>query len=76
MGAVAQYCHQARVCSVGSVRLQNRGLAVALAASLFDPAAALIPALFSVWHNVSGPALASYFTWSDSQSASGPVTAD
>ena len=27
-------------------------------ASLFDPAAALIPALFSVWHNVSAPALA------------------
>jgi BASS family bile acid:Na+ symporter len=58
------------------VGLQNSGLAVALAASLFDPAAALIPALFSVWHNVSGPALASYFTWSDSQTDSGPVTAD
>ncbi|CAJ52315.1 bile acid:sodium symporter family protein [Haloquadratum walsbyi] len=58
------------------VGLQNSGLAVALAASLFDPAAALIPALFSVWHNVSGPALASYFTWSDNRTTSGPVTAD
>ncbi|MFC7325902.1 bile acid:sodium symporter family protein [Halorubrum rutilum] len=58
------------------VGLQNSGLAVALAASLFDPAAALIPALFSVWHNVSGPALASYFTWSDDRVASGPVAAD
>jgi BASS family bile acid:Na+ symporter len=58
------------------VGLQNSGLAVALAASLFDPAAALIPALFSVWHNVSGPALASYFTWNDNRTASGPVTAD
>jgi len=47
------------------VGLQNSGLAVALATSLFDPAAALIPALFSVWHNVTGPALASYFTWRD-----------
>ncbi|MFC7323678.1 bile acid:sodium symporter family protein [Halorubrum rutilum] len=58
------------------VGLQNSGLAVALAASLFDPAAALIPALFSVWHNVSGPALASYFTWSDDRATSGPVAAD
>ncbi|MFD1588456.1 bile acid:sodium symporter family protein [Halorientalis brevis] len=51
------------------VGLQNSGLAVALAASLFEPAAALIPALFSVWHNVSGPALANYFTWRDTQTA-------
>ncbi|MGB9963484.1 bile acid:sodium symporter family protein [Halobacterium hubeiense] len=51
------------------VGLQNSGLAVALAASLFEPAAALIPALFSVWHNVTGPALASYFTWRDDQRA-------
>ncbi|WP_353633524.1 bile acid:sodium symporter family protein [Halobacterium sp. NMX12-1] len=51
------------------VGLQNSGLAVALATSLFEPAAALIPALFSVWHNVSGPALASYFTWRDDQTA-------
>ena len=34
------------------VGLQNSGLAVAHVASLFDPAAALTPALFSVWHNV------------------------
>jgi len=51
------------------VGLQNSGLAVALATSLFEPAAALIPALFSVWHNVTGPALASYFTWRDSSTA-------
>lgn len=53
-----------RTCAF-EVGLQNSGLAVALATSLFAPAAALIPALFSVWHNVSGPALASYFAWSD-----------
>ncbi|MBX0298191.1 bile acid:sodium symporter family protein [Haloarcula nitratireducens] len=47
------------------VGLQNSGLAVALATSLFAPTAALIPALFSVWHNISGPALANYFTWHD-----------
>ena len=62
------------------VGLQNSGLAVALATSLFEPAAALIPALFSVWHNVSGPALASYFTWrdttttTDQSQSSAPVT--
>lgn len=57
------------------VGLQNSGLAVALAASLFDPAAALIPALFSVWHNVSGPALASYFSWEDDQQTVDTVAA-
>ena len=49
--------------STFEVGLQNSGLAVALATSLFSPAAALVPALFSVWHNVTGPALASLFTW-------------
>ncbi len=59
------------------VGLQNSGLAVALATSFFEPAAALIPALFSVWHNVTGPALASYFTWSDKQTEQPQVsTAD
>ncbi|GGL35904.1 sodium transporter [Halarchaeum grantii] len=43
------------------VGLQNSGLAVALATAHFSPLAALAPALFSVWHNVTGPALASYF---------------
>jgi BASS family bile acid:Na+ symporter len=47
------------------VGLQNSGLAVALATTLFEPAAALIPALFSVWHNITGPALASFFSWRD-----------
>ena len=68
---------RARTCAF-EVGLQNSGLAVALATSLFSPAAALIPALFSVWHNVSGPALASYFTWRDgvSTSTGDGVTAD
>jgi len=53
-----------RACTF-EVGLQNSGLAVALATALFEPAAALIPALFSVWHNVTGPALASLFSWRD-----------
>lgn len=44
------------------VGMQNSGLAAALAAVHFPPAAALPAALFSVWHNLSGAALAS--SWS------------
>jgi BASS family bile acid:Na+ symporter len=50
-----------RACTF-EVALQNSGLAVALATAYFSPLAALPPALFSVWHNVSGPALATYFS--------------
>ncbi|XVH32405.1 bile acid:sodium symporter family protein [Haloferacaceae archaeon DSL9] len=52
---------RARACAF-EVGLQNSGLAAALAVGFFGPEAALIPALFSVWHNVTGPALASYWT--------------
>jgi len=45
------------------VGMQNSGLAVALAATYFSPIAALPGALFSVWHNISGPILAS--RWSE-----------
>ena len=58
---------RARACAF-EVGLQNSGLAVALAVAFFDPIAALIPALFSVWHNVSGPALATFFTRRDDKS--------
>lgn len=44
------------------VGMQNSGLAVALAVAHFGPAAALPGALFSVWHNVTGAALASWLT--------------
>ncbi|WP_166850951.1 bile acid:sodium symporter family protein [Isoptericola sp. BMS4] len=43
------------------VGMQNSGLAASLATTHFSPAAALPAALFSVWHNVSGSALASYW---------------
>jgi BASS family bile acid:Na+ symporter len=43
------------------VGMQNSGLAVALALKLYTPAAALPGAVFSVWHNLSGSALAAYW---------------
>ena len=44
------------------VGMQNSGLAAALAAAHFNPVAALPAAIFSVWHNVSGSILASYWS--------------
>lgn len=41
--------------------MQNSGLGVALAAAHFSPLAAVPSALFSVWHNLSGSALATWF---------------
>jgi BASS family bile acid:Na+ symporter len=43
------------------VGMQNSGLAVALAQQFFSASAALPGALFSVWHNVSGSLLASWW---------------
>ncbi len=43
------------------VGMQNSGLAVALASVHFGAAAAVPGALFSVWHNLTGPALATYW---------------
>ncbi|MDH5525703.1 MAG: bile acid:sodium symporter family protein [Nitrospirota bacterium] len=40
------------------VGMQNSGLAVALAVVHFGPLAAIPGALFSIWHNISGPLLA------------------
>ncbi|MFC6838102.1 bile acid:sodium symporter family protein [Halomarina ordinaria] len=47
--------------TVFEVGWQNSGLATALAVAFFSPLAALLPALFSVWQLVLGPALATYF---------------
>ncbi|MFC7131024.1 bile acid:sodium symporter family protein [Haloferax chudinovii] len=58
------------------VGLQNSGLAAALALSFFSPAAALPPALFSVWHNITGPLLASYFSRTASDSPGGSPADD
>jgi BASS family bile acid:Na+ symporter len=43
------------------VGMQNSGLAVALAVKFISPIAALPGAVFSVWHNLSGSLLASYW---------------
>lgn len=43
------------------VGMQNSGLAVALANQYFGAAAALPGALFSIWHNLSGSALAAWW---------------
>lgn len=44
------------------VGMQNSGLGVALASAHLSPAAALPGALFSVWHNLSGALLASWWS--------------
>lgn len=44
------------------VGMQNSALGVTLAMSFFSPAAAIPAALFSVWHNISGPTLATFWS--------------
>ncbi|MBU4609740.1 bile acid:sodium symporter family protein [Achromobacter sp. GG226] len=43
------------------VGMQNSGLGVALATAHFSPLAALPSAIFSVWHNISGPLAATLY---------------
>ncbi|MBP3041382.1 bile acid:sodium symporter family protein [Bacillaceae bacterium Marseille-Q3522] len=43
------------------VGMQNSGLGAALALAHFNPLAAVPSAIFSFWHNVSGPLLATYW---------------
>ncbi|WP_419095383.1 bile acid:sodium symporter family protein [Aeribacillus kexueae] len=43
------------------VGMQNSGLGAALAGAHFSPLAAVPSALFSVWHNISGPILATWW---------------
>jgi len=57
------------------VGMQNSGLAAALATVHFAPLAALPAALFSVWHNISGSALASWWARRPTQAPSEPATA-
>ncbi|WP_102693294.1 bile acid:sodium symporter family protein [Rummeliibacillus pycnus] len=45
------------------VGMQNSGLGAALALAHFSPLAAVPSAIFSVWHNISGPLLATYWGW-------------
>ena len=43
------------------IGMQNSGLATALAVKYFGSLAAIAGAFFSIWHNISGPILASYW---------------
>ena len=43
------------------IGMQNSGLATVLAIKFFGPLAGLAGAFFSIWHNISGPILASYW---------------
>lgn len=43
------------------VGMQNSGLGAALAAAHFSPVAAVPSAIFSFWHNISGPLLATFW---------------
>ncbi|MDF1763545.1 MAG: bile acid:sodium symporter family protein, partial [Oleibacter sp.] len=45
------------------VGMQNSGLGVALANSFFGPMAAVPGVLFSIWQNISGSVLASFWKW-------------
>ena len=49
------------------VGMQNSGLAVALASKYFPAIAALPGVIFSIWHNLSGACMASYWTSSSSK---------
>jgi len=52
-----------RVCRTLAIEvgMQNSGLGVALATKYFSAMVALPSALFSIWHNLSGSLLASYW---------------
>ncbi|MBD5046362.1 bile acid:sodium symporter family protein, partial [Xanthomonas citri pv. citri] len=44
------------------VGMQNSGLGAALATAHFSPLSAVPSAIFSVWHNLSGSMLATYWS--------------
>ena len=55
-----------------ALRLNNSGLGAALATAHFNPIAAVPSAVFSFWHNVSGPILANYFSTLKNQNDEDP----
>lgn len=59
--------HSPVVCRTVAIEvgMQNSGLAVALASQYFTAPAALPGALFSIWHNLSGSALAAWWSRRD-----------
>jgi bile acid:Na+ symporter, BASS family len=61
VGMVGGMPESARRAVSVEVGMQNSGLAAALATAHFAPLAALPAALFSVWHNLSGALVATYW---------------
>ncbi|ADH68157.1 bile acid:sodium symporter family protein [Nocardiopsis dassonvillei] len=61
LGVVTKLPETARRAVSVEVGMQNSGLAAALATAHFAPLAALPGALFSVWHNISGALVATYW---------------
>ncbi|MEM8550167.1 MAG: bile acid:sodium symporter family protein [Verrucomicrobiota bacterium] len=56
------------------VGMQNSGLAASLGITFFKPLAALPGALFSIWHNISGLTLASWWRRLDRRSEAKPAS--
>lgn len=54
------------------VGMQNSGLGASLATTHFNPLAALPSAIFSVWHNISGPIVSSFWSQHPVKEKSGP----
>jgi BASS family bile acid:Na+ symporter len=73
VGVVTKLPETARRAVSVEVGMQNSGLAAALATAHFAPLAALPGALFSVWHNISGALVATY--WSRRPPADVPAEA-
>jgi BASS family bile acid:Na+ symporter len=61
VGVATKLPEAARRAASVEVGMQNSGLAAALATAHFAPLAALPGALFSVWHNISGALVATYW---------------
>jgi BASS family bile acid:Na+ symporter len=73
VGSMLRFGRAQRRALAIEVGMQNSGLAVALAAAHFGPLAAIPAALFSVWHNVTGPLLATIWTRRDRTDAAKPT---
>lgn len=61
LAALLRYPPSSRRAVSVEVGMQNSGLAAGLATQYFSPEAALPGAFFSVWHNISGGLLASFW---------------
>lgn len=66
--------HDQKAVSI-EVGMQNSGLGATLALAYFSPIAAVPSAIFSVWHNISGPILATWWG-KNSEKTEPPVDKD